>query len=176
VNKKVLSYLTAGILLLGSAAGLGAGYAKTARAAVNQPASAAVQQETTNQEPAYAASIKVTNPQDNLNENEAQEKHENEAQESAAFKAQAKITPEQARAEALKAVNGEIQKVSLDNENGNLVYSVEVKTAGGTVDVKVDAGDGKVLARDNDQDNEGGHAPEAEKDSGPDNDNVQREQ
>jgi len=172
VNKRVLSYLTAGMLLFGGAAGLGTWYAKAAQGAVNQPAPAIVQQETTNQEPAYAASIKVTGQQDKINE--AQDKHENEAQESAALKAQAKITPEQARAEALKVVNGEVQKVSLDNENGNLVYSVEMKTAGGTVDVKVDAGDGKVLAQDKGRDNEG--AQEAEKDSGPDNDNVQCEQ
>jgi len=174
VNKRVLSYLTAGMLLFGGAAGLGTWYAKAAQAAVNQPASAIVQQETTNQEPAYAASIKVTGQQDKINE--AQDKHENEAQESAALKAQAKITPEQARAEALKVVNGEVQKVSLDNENGNLVYSVEMKTAGGTVDVKVDAGDGKVLAQDKGRDNEGGRDQETEKDSGPDNDNVQCEQ
>jgi len=166
MNKKVLSYLTAGVLLFGSAAGLGTWHAKAARAAVNQPAPAIVRQETTNQEPAYAASIKVAGPQDKMDE----------TRESAALKALAKITPEQARAEALKAVNGEVQKVSLDNENGNLVYSVEIKTAGGTVDVKVDAGNGKVLAQDKSQDNEGGHTWETERESGPDNDNAQSEQ
>lgn len=166
MNKKILSYLTAGALLFGGAAGLCTWHAKAARAAVNQPAPAIVQQETTNQEPAYAASIKVAGQQDKMNE----------GQESAALRALAKITPEQARAEALKAVNGEVQKVSLDNENGNLVYSVEVKTAGGTVDVKVDAGNGKVLAQDKGQDNEDGRDQETEKDSGPDNDYAQGEQ
>ena len=41
------------------------------------------------------------------------------------------------------------KKVSLDNENGNLVYSVEIKTASNEVkDVKVDAGSGNVLYED----------------------------
>jgi len=121
------------MLLLGSAAGLGTWYTKAARATVSQPVPAAVRQ-TTNQEPAYAASIKVANPQDQ-SEKEAADKHDNETQESAALKAQAKITPEQARAAALKAVNGEVQKVSLDNENGNLVYSVEVVRQFGVVNI-----------------------------------------
>ena len=164
MNKKILSYLTAGMLLLGGAAGMGTWYAKAAQAAVNQRA------------PAYAA-IKVVDPQENnQKENEVRDKNENEAQESAALKAQAKITPEQAQAEALKAVNGEVQKVSLNNENGNLVYSVEMKTASGVVDVKIDVGNGQVLAWDNGQDNEGDHDHEEEKDSGPDNHNVKVEQ
>lgn len=174
MNKKLFSYLTAGMLLLGSAAGLGAGYAKADQAAISQPAPAAVQQ-TTNQEPAYAASIKVANPQDK-SENEAADKHNNETRESAALKAQAEITLEQARAQALKIVNGTVKEVSLDNENGNLVYSVEIKTTGGVVDVKVDAGNGKVLARDSSQDNEDSHDNEEKEANAPDNDNVQLEQ
>lgn len=47
-----------------------------------------------------------------------------------------------------KAAPGQVIKVSLDNENGNVVYSVEIRTSTGIVDVKVDAGNGTVLALD----------------------------
>ena len=36
-------------------------------------------------------------------------------------------------------------KVELEKENGNVVYGVEIKTANGESDVKVDAGDGRML-------------------------------
>jgi hypothetical protein len=57
----------------------------------------------------------------------------------------ARITEEQAQAAALKQVPGTVVKTELDNENGNLVYSVEIQTATGEHDVKVDAGNGRVL-------------------------------
>lgn len=73
---------------------------------------------------------------------------DNEAAESSSLRLIAKIGPEQASASALQAVPGKVIKVSLDNEDGNLVYSVEIKTSTGVVDVKVDAGNGKVLSQD----------------------------
>ncbi|WP_456396891.1 PepSY domain-containing protein [Thermococcus sp.] len=74
----------------------------------------------------------------------------NEGQEAKALQSLAKITPEQAKNAALSKVNGSVVKVELDNENGYLVYSVEVKTSNGIInDVKVDAGNGKVLYIDN---------------------------
>jgi len=54
-------------------------------------------------------------------------------------------TPEQASAAALAQVPGTVKKVELENEDGNVVYGVEIKTANGESDVKVDAGDGRVL-------------------------------
>ncbi|WP_167900667.1 PepSY domain-containing protein [Thermococcus sp. LS1] len=87
------------------------------------------------QSPGYVGSIKV-DQYDNLSE----------GQEAKALQSLAKITPEQAKSAALSKVNGSVVKVELDNENGYLVYSVEVKTGNGIIkDVKVDAGDGKVL-------------------------------
>lgn len=64
----------------------------------------------------------------------------------------AKITPEQAKAAALAQFPGAtVQKVELDNENGSLVYSVQLTdTAGKSTDVKVDAGNAKVLATEAD--------------------------
>jgi uncharacterized membrane protein YkoI len=64
-----------------------------------------------------------------------------EADEAAALASLAKITPEQASAAAQVEVPGDVQKVELGNENGSLVYSVEI----GGKDVKVDAGNGAVL-------------------------------
>jgi uncharacterized membrane protein YkoI len=68
-----------------------------------------------------------------------------EAAESEQLKSLARITPEQASAAALAQVPGTVKKVELENENGNVVYGVEIKTANGESDVKVDAGDGRVL-------------------------------
>jgi uncharacterized membrane protein YkoI len=68
-----------------------------------------------------------------------------EGAESERLKSLARITPEQARDAALAQVPGTAKKVELENEDGNVVYGVEIKTARGESDVKVDAGDGRVL-------------------------------
>ena len=68
------------------------------------------------------------------------------------FPSLAKITADKAVAQALKAVQGKVLKIGLEDENGFLVYGVEVVTAEkAIVDVKVDAGSGKVLAMDRDK-------------------------
>lgn len=84
--------------------------------------------------------------------NESEDGEENEEAEDRAegaegerLKQLARITPEQAGAAALAQVPGTIKKVELENEDGNVVYGVEVKAANGESDVKVDAGDGRVL-------------------------------
>jgi uncharacterized membrane protein YkoI len=68
-----------------------------------------------------------------------------EGAESERLKSLARITPEQASAAALAQVPGTVKKIELENEDGNVVYGVEIKTADGESDVKVDAGDGRVL-------------------------------
>lgn len=68
-----------------------------------------------------------------------------EGAESERLKSLARITPEQAQAAALAQVPGTVKKVELENEDGNVVYGIEIKTANGESDVKVDAGDGRVL-------------------------------
>ena len=73
----------------------------------------------------------------------------------AALAALAKITPDQAKAAALAAVPGNAGQVELENEDGNVVFGVEVTTsAGKVIDVKVDAGNGKVLAQEADDGDE----------------------
>lgn len=77
------------------------------------------------QQPQYDCSIKVPEP------------------EPADLASLAKISPEQAMAAAQAAHPGaKITKVKLDNENGCLVYSVKLSNG---LDIKVDAGNGKVV-------------------------------
>lgn len=86
------------------------------------------------QQPQYTGSITV---------NEAQYKGMSEADEAAALQSKANITSAQAEAAALAANPGTtVVKTGLDNENGVLVYSVELTNG---KDVKVDAGNGKIL-------------------------------
>ncbi|MBC7339549.1 MAG: PepSY domain-containing protein [Firmicutes bacterium] len=76
-------------------------------------------------QPAYTGSVKVSDP------------------EPADLGQLATVTVDQARAAAVAANPGTTAvEVELDNENGYLVYSVELSNG---ADVKVDAGTGKVL-------------------------------
>jgi uncharacterized membrane protein YkoI len=84
-----------------------------------------------------------------------------EKQSEVEFPSIAKISMDQAVKQALASVQGQVLKTELEDENGFLVYGVEVVNANkGIVDVKVDAGTGEVLAveQDNqDKANEEGH-------------------
>lgn len=74
-----------------------------------------------------------------------------EKQLEADFPTLAKITPDQAVQKALAGTKGQVLKTELEDENGFLVYGVEIVTPDKSiVDVKVDAGSGKVLAMDRD--------------------------
>jgi uncharacterized membrane protein YkoI len=87
--------------------------------------------------------------------NEADEQNEAtspaEQAEASRYQNLARITADQARSAALASVPGTATGVELENEDGNLVYGVTVKTAAGEKDVKVDAGNGKVLHIDQDE-------------------------
>ena len=73
-------------------------------------------------------------------------------QAEAEFPALAKISMAQAMDAALAAVPGKVLKAELDDENGFLLYEIEVVTANKTVmEIKVDAGDGKILATKQDK-------------------------
>lgn len=80
----------------------------------------------------------------------------------------AKITADQAQSIALthlSAAQTDVKSVSLDNENGHLVYSVEITKAGQSYDVKVDAINGQVANVDQGMDGEtadGGQAKDVE--------------
>ncbi|MFH1643540.1 MAG: PepSY domain-containing protein [Patescibacteria group bacterium] len=123
----------------------------------------------------YISSIRVADPgNDNAPEI-------SEAQESAQLASLAKITEEQAKTIALDVVDinsvGELTDVGLDNENGNVVYSVEFTKNGIETDVKIDAGNGDVLKieGDNDEADKESAETENEKDSDFEQDGVDHE-
>ena len=76
----------------------------------------------------------------------------------------AKVSLDSARKEALKAVPGTVLKAELENENGYLVYGIEIaKVDRQIVDVKIDAGNGKVLKVETDQkDHENGEKEDSD--------------
>jgi uncharacterized membrane protein YkoI len=95
---------------------------------------------------AYAAGGEETQHPDYQSSIKVQDQDHGERGEAARLANLAKINSTQATSAALAQVPGAVLKVELDNENGNLVYGVKVKTASNEVkDVKVDAGNGKVL-------------------------------
>ncbi len=111
------------------------------------------------QEPSYTGSVKVPEP------------------EPKDLNILAKITADQAKEAALTSNPGTTaKKAELDNENGFLVWSVELSNG---ADAKVDAGDGKVLATEPADPNEPkGESEESVEEKGnekADNDNIQEE-
>lgn len=78
-----------------------------------------------------------------------------EKQEDAKLQSLAKITAQQAKQAAETSVGGTASSVKLEDENGSLVYAVVI----GKQEVKVDAGNGKVLYTENpNQENESNEA------------------
>jgi len=67
-----------------------------------------------------------------------------EAEEFAQLAPLAKMTAEEAKTIAKSSLTGVVTEVELDNENGNVVYSVEITDNNVKKDVKIDAGNGKV--------------------------------
>ena len=78
----------------------------------------------------------------------------------------AKISAAEARLAALKAFPGaDIDEVELENEDGFLVYEVELTTNGEEMEVLIDAGDGSLLKSEReDDDDEGDDTMEHEDD------------
>lgn len=66
----------------------------------------------------------------------------------------AKIDQRQAEAAALAALPGEVVKAKLDNEEGYLVWQIDIKHAQGVTEVAVDAGNGQVLAMEHEEDDD----------------------
>ena len=88
--------------------------------------------------PTYTGSITVTESATGANLSETAE--------AAALASQAKITADQANAAAVAANPGAtVEKTDLGDENGSLIYSVELSNGS---EVKVDAGNAKILPTD----------------------------
>lgn len=97
------------------------------------------------QDPSYDGSVAAPAEDDTLTD----------AEEAAQLEALATVTADEAAAAASDVVPGEVVEVELDDENGSVVYSVEiVDSSGAEVDVKVDAGTGEVLDQQIDDDDE----------------------
>jgi uncharacterized membrane protein YkoI len=74
----------------------------------------------------------------------------------------AKVSLDEAVKAALQSVPGKVLKVELEDEDGYLVYGVEIAKADRQIaDVKIDAGNGKLLKIDQDR-NDGKDRDEAE--------------
>jgi uncharacterized membrane protein YkoI len=69
----------------------------------------------------------------------------------------AKVTQQQAEAAALAVQPGQVVKAKLDDEDGYLVWQVDVKHAKGTTEIAVDAGNAKVLAAEAEEDDGNEH-------------------
>ncbi len=89
------------------------------------------------QTPSYVSSVTI---QESVNETD-------ESGEAAALAPMAKITAEEAKSFAQDNVGGTATSAKLENENGNVVYEVKI----GTKEVKVDAGNGKILNVESDE-------------------------
>lgn len=163
VNKRMAGAVIGIALLMGSL-GIGIALAQ-GPTPIAPPQGASPQEPGTDdqvQSPSYTGSVPV---------DQAQYEGVSETDEAAALQGKATISVADAEAAALAANPGAtVVQTELDNENGVLVYSVELS---GGLDVKVDAGNGQILYTEQDDDgNEVGEADEVEE---ADNDNVQEE-
>lgn len=128
------------------------------------PAAAQQDREDGDQSPAYRSSVTASEQEFGSEQAEAQ-----------ALRSKATVSPAEARSAALAAVPGTPGQIELDNENGNVVYSVEITKADGSkLDVKVDAGNSTVLHQEADDVDDAGEAEEPEADESADADEAGR--
>lgn len=134
-------------LLFGGAAALGlaGGAAGIAVAQSSDSPPAAEADADDEQDPAYNSSVTTPESPDGTSE----------ADEAASLASLATVSEQQARELALGAIPGEVAEIELDNENGSVVWSVEVTATDGTDhEVVIDAGNGEVLAQQVDDEGE----------------------
>lgn len=80
---------------------------------------------------------------------------ENDAREDMNLKQRAELSASDAAKAALDSQPGEVTKVEIDDEEGYVVYEVEIIANNGIEhDLKVDAGNGDILASDTDRDDD----------------------
>ena len=141
-------------------------------AATENPADAEAKQAAQQQEPTYTGSVKAPGMPGENEAAEDKESSENEAAETQKLQGLAKIDQKAAEDAALQKVPGTVKDAQFGNENGYVVYEVEVAGNDGTLhEIKVDAGNGQVLQQEADdggseqgaanEANEGPEGPEA---------------
>jgi len=159
--KKVMFTALAALGVTVGAAGVAS--AATSQATPSAPAAAEHQSGVDTPEPGdspdYTSSVTVSQTPDSGAETD------NEAADAAKLAPLATVTPEAASAAATAAVPGTAGAATLGDENGNVVYEVGVTTTDGSkVEVKVDAGNGNVLAQET---GDAGEEKGADKGEGP---------
>ena len=99
--------------------------------------------------------VKVDNGDEEENGQEENDQEENDKQEQAKLAELAKITEAESKAIALQKVPGTVTEVELEDEDGTIIYGVEVQVKDGSKqDVKVDAQTGKIVKVENDDQDE----------------------
>lgn len=150
-TKRVVYGAIGGLGLFAGAAGLAS--ATTGQSTTPTSVSASSEQGDGNETPTYQSSVQSPETPEAA-ENGVEQ---SDAAEAAQLAPLAKVSETDASAAATAAVPGTVAKVELSNENGNVVYDVEVKAADGTkTDVTIDAGNGKVLGQETEADEHDG--------------------
>lgn len=72
----------------------------------------------------------------------------------AEFAKYAKVTQQQAEAAALAVLPGQVVKAKLDDEDGYLVWHIDIKHAKGVTEIAVDAGNAKAIAAEHEDDDD----------------------
>lgn len=168
--KKIVVPLISGFVILGSVAGFTGSQVFAATQSAAQPD----KQQAEEQTPQYTASI-FLGQQDNSNDQSENTSEENDA----ALASKAKITETDA-INTVKAAypQNTVQAAVLGDENGYLIYELKMTdNAGKTFEVKVDAGNAKILTVDNglEKSTEEKNNDTEEKSQGADTDNIQEE-
>lgn len=83
---------------------------------------------------------------------------EGTAEDQASLLRLARISKSKATAAALAALPGQAVKARLDDEEGFLVWQIDVRHGAKTTEIAVDAGNGKVLAAEAEEDDDRGGA------------------
>ena len=83
-------------------------------------------------------------------------------EKQAEFVRYARVTQQQAEAAALAVMPGKVVKAKLDDEDGYLVWQVDVQHDRGTTEFAVDAGNAKVLAAEDEDDDDHGRGADRE--------------
>lgn len=116
-------------------------FSAIAAGGVAMAASAQRQTPTVNATPVARMAQMVNRETNESSERQDDVDNAGEARERAQYQSLAKITPQQAQQAAEAAQGGQASSVKLENEDGSLVYAVVI----GQKEVKVDAGNGRVL-------------------------------
>ena len=161
MNKKLAILALVGVLALGGTA--------SAYAALGNGVSGGTATST------KAATVEQQKEQLTEKNQTSEQGKENDEQELTAANTKTSITEEQAKQTALASVkDGVFKTIELEDEDGVIVYGVEIQAGSNTYDVKVDANSGAIIKTDQGNDKEEkGKIEKESKDA--DNDNVQHE-